>query len=71
MDANSREEKTILSSPSHLLPDCPSLVGCLKLDSGENVFLLFVTDCNEVKIVYITFLQQYYAMECCWVCEWL
>ena len=70
-DANSRRKKTILSSPSHLLPDCPSLVGWLKLNSGENVFLLFVTDCcNEVQIVYITFPQQYYAMECCFdVCS--
>ena len=38
------EEKTILSSPSHLLPDCPSLVGWQK----ENRKCIFVV-CDRLQ----------------------
>ena len=44
LDANSRRKKTILSSPSHLLPDCPSLVGWLK----ENRKCIFVV-CDRLQ----------------------
>ena len=39
LDANSRRKKTILSSPSHFLPDCPSLVGWLK-ENRKCIFVL-------------------------------